>query len=77
MCNRAVKVLVSKSRKRPCVPFGGLQLFADGGDGGTDGDDDDLDDDRNSSDFAGYMDEINAYLSSVNGTAGKGGFRFL
>lgn len=31
----------------------------------------------NSSDFAGYMDEINAYLSSVNGTAGKGGFKFL
>lgn len=35
MCNRAVKVLVSKSRKRPRVPFGGLQLFADGGDGGA------------------------------------------
>ena len=31
----------------------------------------------NTSDFAGYMDEINAYLASVNGTAGKGGFRFL
>lgn len=50
MCNRAVKVLVSKNRKRPCVPFGGLQLFADGGDDGTDGDDDDPDDDSDSDD---------------------------
>lgn len=45
MCNRAVRALVSKSRKKPCIPFGGLQLFADGGDGGTDGNDDDPDDD--------------------------------
>lgn len=50
MCNRAVKVLVSKSRKRPCVPFGGLQLFADSGDDGTDGDDGDPDDDSDPDD---------------------------
>ena len=50
MCNRAVKVLASKSRKRPCVPFGGLQLFADGGDDGAGGDDDDPDDDSNPDD---------------------------
>lgn len=30
-----------------------------------------------SSDFAGFMDEIQAYLDKVNGKSGKGGFKFL
>ncbi len=46
MCNRVVKAMVVKTENRPAVPFGGLQLFADGGDGGDEGggDPDDGDD---------------------------------
>ncbi len=39
MCSRTVKVLLSKTQRRNCIPFSGLQLFADGGDGGGSGSD--------------------------------------
>lgn len=45
MSNKAVKVLVARSRKRQAIPFAGLQLFAEGGDDGGDDDGDDHDDD--------------------------------
>ena len=60
MCNKAVRALVSKSRKRPCIPFGGLQLFADGGDDGADGDNDDPDDDSDPDDEEGGDDDDKA-----------------
>lgn len=44
MCNRVVKAMVVKAKNRPEVPFGGLQMFADGGDGGDEGGGDPNDD---------------------------------